>query len=695
KSSDRTVVVSVAVTAAVILVVALFLCVFGLKCPVFSSRRHGNDERPLLTLSLGDYSTASSRKLIGRSSQAVEEKADDDQPFPMKLSFVRSKVSDASSIGNDADATGSTETFSGMPPGMWDAPVYPPLKPPPGRAELRKPPSAHRASSSDLFRPGNLPAVKSQLPPPPPPPSAVVPPPGRAELRKPPSARRASSSELFLPGNLPAVQPQPLPPPPPPSAVAPPPPLPSRPRRPEASPSTGEGETVASSKAKLKPFFWDKVMANPDHSMVWDQIKSGSFQFDEEIIQNLFGFTSAEKTKNDAKKKESPSQDASPQHIKILDPKKAQNLSILLRALNVTTEEVRHALIEGNELPPELIQSLVRMAPTPQEESKLRLYTGELAHLGPAERFLKAVVDIPFAFKRLESLLFIGTLQEELSMLNHSFAVLEAACSELRKSRLFLKLLEAVLKTGNRMNDGTFRGHAHAFKLDTLLKLSDVKGTDGKTTLLHFVVEEIVRSESSRAAREAGGGGGGGSSGDEADSYEHFRSIGIRAVSGIGDELRDVKEAAVLDVDALTGTVAKLGNEVSKARKFLDSDMKSVAEDDGGFLRVLEGFVESAEADVASAGEEGSRILELVKNTSAYFHGNSGKDEGLRLFVVVRDFLVILDKVCKQVKQEEHHRKRPLSTTEGRRKPSPDIQQLIFPAIVGQRVYDSSSEDES
>ncbi|KAJ0027939.1 hypothetical protein Pint_36000 [Pistacia integerrima] len=45
------------------------------------------------------------------------------------------------------------------------------------------------------------------------------------------------------------------------------------------------------------------------------------------------------------------------------------------------------------------------------------------------------------------------------------------------------------------MNVGTNRSDAHAFKLDTLLKLVDVKGVDGKTTLLHFVVQEIIRTE--------------------------------------------------------------------------------------------------------------------------------------------------------------------------------------------------------
>ncbi|KAM1514925.1 hypothetical protein COP1_014145 [Malus domestica] len=38
-----------------------------------------------------------------------------------------------------------------------------------------------------------------------------------------------------------------------------------------------------------------------------------------------------------------------------------------------------------------------------------------------------------------------------------------------------MKLLEAVLNTGNRMNVGTNRGDAQAFKLDTLLKLVDVR----------------------------------------------------------------------------------------------------------------------------------------------------------------------------------------------------------------------------
>lgn len=79
----------------------------------------------------------------------------------------------------------------------------------------------------------------------------------------------------------------------------------------------------------------------------------------------------------------------------------------------------------GNELPAELIHTLLRMAPTTEEELKLRLFSGELTQLGLAERFLKVLVEIPFAYKRLETLLFMCTLQEEAAMVKESFLTLE------------------------------------------------------------------------------------------------------------------------------------------------------------------------------------------------------------------------------------------------------------------------------
>ncbi|KAK6785007.1 hypothetical protein RDI58_018462 [Solanum bulbocastanum] len=193
-------------------------------------------------------------------------------------------------------------------------------------------------------------------------------------------------------------------------------------------------------KTKLKPFFWDKVLANPDHSMVWLEIKAGLFQFNAEMMDSLFGYIPGDQGKDD-RRKVSSSFDQTSQYIQIIDPKRSQNLAILLEALNVTTEEVYDALEEGNELPPELRRPLLKMAPTTDEELKLRVFAGDISQLGPTERLLKSMVAFPFAFKWMEAansdyLLDTFLSSEEVSSIKESFATLEVASKELRNSTL-------------------------------------------------------------------------------------------------------------------------------------------------------------------------------------------------------------------------------------------------------------------
>ncbi|XP_050216765.1 formin-like protein 5 isoform X2 [Mercurialis annua] len=739
-NKHKEVIIAVVVTAAVTFAFAALFFFCCTKICKRGSTARLNDERPLLSLSLSDYSTGFSYKNFGTVASTNEDKADhhsfnNTPSIDRKNSPLNSVNSDAfhvsvaetASMGAVGAAKFSAEsnnrtsnTVGHVPPPGWGNNM-PPLKLPPGKAVPLPP---ERPAS---LRPPASHAGPSPSPPPPPPyaqshpakaSSSVGPrPPGPPP--PPPMAPSAKSGPP--PPMAPGAKSGPPPPPPPKSGHGPPrPPPPSSmggkaPRPPSglklpsnAASNEGNGD-ANSSKAKLKPFFWDKVLANPEQSMVWHQIKSGSFQFNEEMIETLFGYAASNQNKYDTKK-DSSSQDPSTQYIQILDPKKAQNLAILLRALNVTIEEVRDALHEGNELPAEFLQTLLKMAPTADEELKLRLFNGELSQLGPAERFMKVLVDIPFAYKRLEALLFMGTLQEEVTSTKESFEILEVACKELRNSRLFLKLLEAVLKTGNRMNDGTFRGGAQAFKLDTLLKLVDVKGTDGKTTLLHFVVQEIIRSEGVRAARSA----------KESrtfsnisattedllqdispDTEEEYRSLGLQVVSNLSNDLENVKKAAIIDADILTGTVAKIGLSLLKTKDFLNKDMMSLDEH-SEFHETLKGFVQNAEVDAMSLLEEEKRILALVKSTGDYFHGNAGKDEGLRLFIILRDFLIILDKVCKQVGEAQKRSAKALkkesssasSHSSPRQQPSPDLRQRLFPAIAERREY-SSSDDES
>ena len=93
----------------------------------------------------------------------------------------------------------------------------------------------------------------------------------------------------------------------------------------------------------------------------------------------------------------------------------------------------------GNELPAELLQTLLRMAPTQEEVLKLQLFNGDISELGPSEKFLKALVNIPFAFKRMESLMFMMTFKEEVTGIKESFITLEVRKS---KAVMFVALMD-------------------------------------------------------------------------------------------------------------------------------------------------------------------------------------------------------------------------------------------------------------
>ncbi|XP_052205807.1 formin-like protein 6 [Diospyros lotus] len=406
-----------------------------------------------------------------------------------------------------------------------------------------------------------------------------------------------------------------------------------------------EADDADGSKPKLKPLHWDKVRATSDRATVWDQLKSSSFQLNEDMMESLFGFNSA----NSVPKEASRRQVLPPveRENRVLDPKKSQNIAILLRALNVTRDEVSEALLDGNPegLGTDLLETLVKMAPTKEEEIKLRDYKGDISKLGSAERFLISVLDVPFAFKRVEAMLYRANFDTEVQYLRKSFQTLEDASEELKNSRLFLKLLEAVLRTGNRMNIGTNRGDARAFKLDTLLKLVDIKGTDGKTTLLHFVVQEIIRSEGSGSDPTVENLP---NKTNPKLKEEDFKKQGLQVVSSLSRELGNVKKAAGMDSDVLSSYVSKLTSGLEKVRVVLQYEKPNIQ---GKFFESMRIFLREAEEEIARIKAVERKALSLVKEVTEYFHGDTAKEEAhpFRIFMIVRDFLSILDHVCKEV----------------------------------------------
>ncbi|OVA09370.1 Formin [Macleaya cordata] len=441
-------------------------------------------------------------------------------------------------------------------------------------------------------------------------------------------------------------------------------------------------------KPRLKPLHWDKVRASSDRAMVWDQMKSSSFQLNEDMIETLFGCNNTNAVDRESTRKSV----LPPVEVenRVLDPKKSQNIAILLRALNVTRDEVSEALLDGDPegLGSELLETLVKMAPTKEEEHKLRDYTGDTTKLGSAERFLKAVLEIPFAFKRVDAMLYRANFDTEVKYLRTSFETLEAASEELKNSRLFLKLLEAVLRSGNRMNVGTNRGDARAFKLDTLLKLVDVKGIDGKTTLLHFVVQEIIRSEGARSDpipetlfNKT----------QPKTKEDDFRKQGLQVVAGLSRDLGSVKKAAGMDSDVLSSYVSKLEVGLNKVKLVLQYEKPDVQ--GKKFFEAMKLFLNEAEQEILRIKADEKKALSHVKEVTEYFHGDTAKEGAhpFRIFVIVRDFLSVLDQVCREV--GKMHEKTLVGTARSFRIPS----SASLPVLnrFNRRQDEGSDEDSS
>jgi hypothetical protein len=103
-----------------------------------------------------------------------------------------------------------------------------------------------------------------------------------------------------------------------------------------------------------------------------------------------------------------------------------------------------------------------------------------------------------------------------------------------------------------------------------------------------------------------------------------------------------------MDSDVLSSYVIKLEMGLDKVRlvlQYVKPDMQ------GNFFNSTETFLKDAEEKILKIKADEIRALFLVKEVTEYFHGDTTKEEAhpFRIFMIVRDFLNILDQVCKEV----------------------------------------------
>ena len=184
-----------------------------------------------------------------------------------------------------------------------------------------------------------------------------------------------------------------------------------------------------------------------------------------------------------------------------------------------------------------------------------------------------------------------------------------------------MRVLKGVLVVGNHLNTGSYRGSASGFRLDMLLRLKDFKAIDRKTSLLHFVYKELVKTEPE--------------------------------IGNLSSTLEIVKRAAKLSVETTSATLGKLQDGLKVVKDELLHAGGILGEEvHKAFYEKMLPFAEDMDEKLKEAFELSSAAIESTKQVTEFYGEPFKPDNPIHILRVVSDFLDIFDKVRDSIKLE-------------------------------------------
>ncbi|KAL6175465.1 hypothetical protein ACLB2K_052106 [Fragaria x ananassa] len=559
------------------------------------------------------------------------------------------------------------------PPPMYGAPPpppppmrgVPPPPPPPGGGRAPPPPGGGRAppppGGSRVPPPPPLPGGSrappppggSRAPPPPPPPGgsrAPPPPPPPGGSRAPPPPPPPGGGRAPPPPPLHGAPPPPPPPgargpgppaPPGPPGGAPPPPpplgakgndargLPSGRGRGLARPAMSPSAT-APRRSSLKPLHWSKVTRALQGSL-WEELqRHGGNQiapeFDVSEIESLFSATVPKAANKSGDRRKSAG--SKPDKINLIDLRRANNTEIMLTKVKMPLPDMMAAVLAMDEsvLDSDQVENLIKFCPTKEEMELLKNYTGDKETLGKCEQYFLELMKVPRVESKLRVFSFKIQFSTQASEFKRSLNTVNSACEEVRTSEKFKEIMKKILFLGNTLNQGTARGSAVGFKLDSLLKLADTRASTSKMTLMHYLCKGLA----SRSPELLG---------------FHQDLVNLEPASKI--QLKSLAE----EMQALIKGLEKLKQELVASEN--DGPVSEV------FRKTLKEFITVAETEVASVTNLYSVVGRAADQLALYFGEDPARCPFEQVTVTLLNFVRLFKKAHEEnCKQAELDRKK-------------------------------------
>ncbi|CAN1328333.1 Formin-like protein 13 [Linum perenne] len=385
-----------------------------------------------------------------------------------------------------------------LPTHSKSVPATPPPPPPP--------PAGHTHSSSVPAPPpppppplvGNTHSNSVPAPPPPPPPacSSAPPPPPSCSSAPPPPPPPGSSAPSA-----------PAPPPPPPSVngnsrgrdSGPRSNVPPTPAPPMSNALGAKGRlsrSLKNNQKKLKPLHWLKLTRAVQGSLWAETQKSGEASKAPEIdiseLESLFAAAAPNQDRGGKSHTSAPRPKSD--IVQLIDHRRAYNCEIMLSKVKVPLNELTGYVLtlEDSTLDIDQVENLIKFCPTKEEMELLKGYTGDKEKLGKCEQFFLELMKVPRVESKLKVFAFKMQFRLQVSDLRKSLNTVNSASEQIRNSTKLKRIMQTILSLGNALNQGTARGAAIGFRLDSLLKLTDTRARNNKMTLMHYLCKVLA-----------------------------------------------------------------------------------------------------------------------------------------------------------------------------------------------------------
>ncbi|PIA62884.1 hypothetical protein AQUCO_00200716v1 [Aquilegia coerulea] len=443
----------------------------------------------------------------GGNSKILQQKNDSFTNFESSTNLLR--PSTRSSLPSSQLKATSNKTSGPPPPPPMRGGGPPPPPPPPMRGGGPPPPPPPPMHGGPP--PPPPPPMHGGPPPPPSPPMHGGPPP-------PPPPMRGGPSPPPPPGRG-------IPPPPPPGARAPGPPGPPRPpggpapppppfgakgANPRGLPPGGgrglprptgsgyQGSASAPRRSSLKPLHWIKVTRAVQGSL-WEELQrfgepQGASEFDVSELESLFSTAVPKPVDKSGDKSRRKSVGSKTEKVHLVDLRRANNCEIMLTKVKMPLSDMMAAALALDEsvLDVDTVENLIKFCPTKEEMELLKNYTGDKENLGKCEQFFMELMKVPRVESKLRVFSFKIQFGAQVVDFRKSLNTVNSASDEVRNSIKVKEIMKRILFLGNTLNQGTARGSAIGFRLDSLLKLSDTRASNNKMTLMHFLCKVLA-----------------------------------------------------------------------------------------------------------------------------------------------------------------------------------------------------------